>query len=190
MPKFLRLFVFVCFLSVSASAQKKCEWSTNVSDSLGTYKALKESIVYENKFGNSASYIFMSLQINNGVPYLNFKFMKRSKDFIPAECFDKTSRLYLQLDNGKVVTLIHTDSDDCGKSFYNEGYNTMLSDANFLFVKGSVEDLKASLVSMIRVRYATTVKDYPVVSELKSELTSETYKPQQFFIDYLDCLFN
>ena len=39
---------------------------------------------------------------------------QKSKDFLKANCFDKNSKLFLQLDNGKIITLLHLDQESCG----------------------------------------------------------------------------
>lgn len=187
MKSFLSAIILLCTLSVAAQ-KTKCEWSVNVKDSLGHYKAMKEFIMHEQVFGSSSTYIFFNLHKQEGLPYLSFKFLKKSKDFVPAECFNKSSRLFLQLDNGKVVTLIHPDVESCGTSIYNEGFNSMLLEGNFLFTKGSIEDLQESPISMIRIRYGTATVDYPLKSSFTSELDKITYEPQRYFIDRAKCL--
>ncbi len=183
-----RIIVFFLFSS-AIFAQKPCEFSTNVSDSIGTYKATQDYIVYERKFGNSSNYLFFSLELTNGIPTLNTKFISQSKDFIKANCFDKNSKMFLQLDNGKVITLIHTDSEDCGTPIHDgSGINNRVLSGVFLFMKDSMDELLKSPVSMIRIRYATETFDLIVKSELQSELTQKKYFPNTYFIDYLNCL--
>jgi hypothetical protein len=58
------------FLSLSLFAQKKCEYSVNVTDSLGTYKSTKEYMICEKNFAGNASYIFYSLELTDGMPTL------------------------------------------------------------------------------------------------------------------------
>lgn len=186
--RFSLLLFFSLLMCLNVSAQKPCEWSENGVDSLGTYKALKDFIAYENNFGKSGSYIIFSLREESGMPYLNYKFIRKSPDFIPVKCFDKNSRLFLQLDNGKVVTLLHVDKDQCGSNLFDKDMNTLLVDGTFVFMKGGIEDLKSSPVSFFRVRYTTETIDYPMQSELKSELNGKTYHPQRFFTDYLSCV--
>ncbi|NMH29050.1 hypothetical protein [Flavobacterium silvaticum] len=186
----MKRIALACLLLFSATlfAQKPCEWSANGKDSLGTYKALKDYVVYESNFGSSSTYVFLSLQVQNEIPYLHFQYIKKSKDFIAANCFDKNSRLFLQLDNGVIVTLKHIDQQSCGQTLMDSGFNSLISEGTFVFMNGTIEDLKSSPVSLLRVRYSTETFDYPMASQIKSELTKETYFPQKYFIDYLSCI--
>ena len=63
-------------------AQKPCEISTNVSDSIGTYKATKDYLLYEKNFAEKSSYIFASLILVDGIPALTIQSIDKSKDFI------------------------------------------------------------------------------------------------------------
>ena len=44
------LFTIVLLFSLSLSAQKPCEISVNVTDSIGTYKSTKDYLLYEKNF--------------------------------------------------------------------------------------------------------------------------------------------
>jgi hypothetical protein len=52
----------------------------------------------------------------------------------------------------------------------------------FMFVKGSIEELKSSPVSMMRIKYLTENEDYVIKKEFQSELNNEVYKPENYFI--------
>lgn len=184
-----RLLLLTIFLSQAALAQNPCEYSTNVVDSLGSYKATKDFIFYEKNFGGTSSYLFFSLVLTDGLPTLNTQFITKSKDFIKAYCFDKNSKMYLQLANGKVVTLIHMDSENCGTSLRGpEGMTNRVHSGIFMFLKDSFEDLKSSPVTLMRIRYAAETVDYIVKSELVSEMDGKTYKPETYFMDTLKCI--
>src|SRR6187431_2816020 len=111
--KYLSVLAF-CFLSLSLFAQKPCEYGVNVTDSIGTYKTTKEYLINEKVFGGNSSYIFCSLALTDGLPTMNLQLIQKSKDFMKANCFDKNSKLFLQLQNGKIVTLTHIDQESCG----------------------------------------------------------------------------
>ena len=85
-------------------AQKPCDYSTNVTDSLGTYKSTREYMICEKNFAGTSSYIFFSLLSTDGMPTLNVQLIQKSKSFLKANCFDKNSKLFLQLNNGKIIT--------------------------------------------------------------------------------------
>ena len=91
------LFLIVIFLySLNIVAQKPCEFSVNVKDSIGTYKETKSAIVHEFVFGNTSKHIFFALTSTDDMPSLSVLIIQKSKDFLKVNCFDKNSRIYLQ----------------------------------------------------------------------------------------------
>ncbi|WP_281299383.1 hypothetical protein [Flavobacterium limnophilum] len=185
-----RTVLLIIFLtSTTLFAQKTCEYSTNITDSIGTYKVTKEFMVYEKKFAGNSSYIFFSLALTDGTPTLNLQHIKKSKDFMKANCFDKDSKLFLQLNNGKIVTLLHIDQENCGSLLRdNEGYDNRVLSGIFMFVKGSMEDLKSSPVNLMRIKYLTDIEDYVMQKEFKSEMNNEVYHPETYFMENLRCI--
>jgi len=189
----MKLVVYTLFFLISSQlfAQIPCEYSQNIKDSIGTYKSTKEQLIYEKNFAGNKNYIFFTLVSTDGMPTLNINFIQKSKDFMKAKCFDKNSKLYLQLNNGKVVSLIHTNSETCGTMLRdNEGYDNRILTANFMFLKGSIEDLKNSPVNLMRIKYLTDVEDYVIKKEFQSEFDNTIYQPESFFINYLHCVEN
>jgi hypothetical protein len=183
------LFTIFILFNLNAFAQKPCDISMNVSDSIGKYKSTKNYLVYEKNFNEKSSYIFASLVLTDGTPSLNLQIIEKSKDFIKAKCFDKNSKIYLQLINGKIVTLIHIDKDDCGNLIRDEKeFNNRVLSGYFLFKKYGYKDLKNSPVSYIRIKYSTENVDYIFKKELKSELDGAVYEPENYFVNYMHCL--
>ena len=186
--KQLALLVFLC-ISGNILAQAPCDYSVNVTDSIGAYKSTKDHIIWEKNFAGNSSYIFYSLALTDGLPTLNLQMLQKSKDFMKANCFDKNSKLYLQLFNGKIVTLIHIDQENCGSLIRDDnGFDNRVITASFMFPKGSFEDLKSSPVSMMRIKYLTDNEDYILKKEFQSELDNKVYKPENYFISYLKCI--
>jgi hypothetical protein len=176
-------------MSSSLFAQKPCEYSVNVTDSIGTYKATKEYMIYEKVFAGNTNYIFYSLALTDGLPTLNLQLIRKSKEFLKANCFDKESKLFLQLNNGKVITLLHIDQEDCGTMLRDDkGFDNRILTGTFLFMKGSLDDLKNSPVNMLRIKYLTDIEDYVVKKEFQSELDNQIYEPDTYFINYLHCI--
>jgi hypothetical protein len=181
--------ITLLFFSLNIFAQKPCDYSANVNDSIGTYKSTKEYIVNEKVFGGNSSYIFYSLALTDGLPTLTVQLIQKSKDFIKANCFDKNSKLFLQLNNGKIITLIHIDQENCGTMIRDDkGFDNRVNTGIFMFMKDSFQDLKSSPVSMMRIKYLTDTEDYVFKKEFKSELTNEIYNPENYFIDNLKCI--
>jgi hypothetical protein len=181
------LFLFIVF-GTTVFAQKECEYSSDFTDSIGTYKATKDYIVHEKIFGNSKSTIYFSLINADGMPSLNFQLIEKSKDFIPAKCFDKNSKIYFQLQNGKIITLVGMDQETCGNTIRNGDENIRVLSSYFMFVKNTIEDLKNSKITYIRVKYSGEANDYIFKDELQSETDSVTYYPENYFVDYLKCI--
>ncbi len=176
-------------LSVLGFSQNPCEISENVTDSIGTYQSTMPYLVYEKNFGDDKSYLYLSLAITDGTPTLNFQHIRKSKNFMVADCFNSSSRLYLQLQNGKVITMVYADTDDCGTSVRTEGgYSNRIMSSNFYFTKGSLEDLKESPINFIRVKYASANTNYILKSSLISEMDGFAYEPETYFQRLLTCL--
>ena len=183
------VLLLVLLISSTLFAQKPCEYSANVTDSLGTYKSTKDYMIYEKNFAGNTNYIFYTLVVTDGTPTLNINFIQKSKDFLKANCFDKNSKLYLQLNNGKIITLLHIDQENCGTLIRDEkGFDNRVLTGTFMFMKGSFEDLKRSAVNMMRIKYLTDTEDYIIKKEFQSEMNSQVYQPETYFVNYLHCI--
>ena len=184
-------FTIVLLFTLSVSAQKPCEISTNITDSIGTYKATKEYLIYEKNFAEKSSYIFASLILADGIPALTIQSIEKSKDFIKAICFDKNSKIYLQLMDGNIITFYHDDSEDCGTLLRDENQmNNRVLSGSFIIRKENFDALKKSPVSLMRIKYGTETVDYIIKKDLKSELDGTAYEPEKYFMDYLHCIEN
>ena len=128
----------------------------------------------------------ISVAIATGI--VGIQIIKKNNEFIPAKCFDKNSKIYLQLENGKIVTLIAIDQETCGEAISKESENVRALTGYFLFMKESFQDLKKSPVSLMRIKFAGETEDYVLKSELISESNQNTYFPQNYFINYLKCV--
>ncbi|SHM03698.1 hypothetical protein [Flavobacterium saccharophilum] len=176
-------------LTFTAFAQKPCEYSANVTDSIGTYKITNECLISEKNFGNTFNYVFFALAQTDGLPTLNLQLIQKSKDFIKANCFDKNSRVFLQLQNGKVVTLMHVDQENCGTLIRDDkGYDNRVNTGIFMFLKDNFEELKKSPINIMRIKYLTSTEDYIVKNELKSEMNGKVYKPDTYLMENIRCV--
>ena len=176
-------------ISFTSFAQKPCEFNIDVTDSIGTYKSTKEYIISEENFAGNTNYIFFSLALTDGLPTLNVQMLQKSKGFLKANCFDKNSKLFLQLNNGKIITLIHIDEENSGSLIRDDkNFDNRVITGNFMFMKDSFEELKKSPVSLMRIKYLTDVEDYVIKKEFTSELNNLVYQPEKFFINTIQCL--
>jgi len=185
-----QLFTLTIFLlTLTAFAQKPCEYSTNVTDSIGSYKITNEYLVNEKNFGGTSNYIFFSLAQTDGLPTLNVQLIQKSKEFIKANCFDKNSKIFLQLQNGKIVSLMHINQENCGTLIRDEkGFDNRVNTGIFLFMKDNYEELKKSPVTLMRIKYLTNIEDYIVKSELTSEMNGKIFHPNTYFMDNIRCV--
>lgn len=183
---FLALYLFT---NLVAFAQKPCEIDTNVTDSLGTYKSTKQHMIFERSFADNSTTIFFSLTNTNGVLGLETQQLSSSFDFVKAVCLDANSRIYLQLNNGKIVTLLYSGNDTCGTLIRNhKNKNTRIISGNYLFAKENYEDLKVSPITFMRVKFAGETIDYPFKTEFVAEMDKKKYEPENYFINYLKCI--
>ena len=176
-------------LTIAGFAQKPCEYSANVTDSIGTYKVTNEYLMSEKYFGENFSYIFFSLAQTDGLPTLNLQLIQKSKDFIKANCFDKNSKIFLQLENGKIVSLMHINQENCGTLIRDDkGFDNRINTGIFMFMKDNFEELKKSPISIMRIKYLTDTEDYIVKRELTSELTGKVTHPNTYFMENIRCV--
>jgi hypothetical protein len=182
---FLALIILT---SLSTFAQKPCEIDSEFTDSLGTYKSLKQKLIFERDFAGNSTRLYFSLSTNNGVLSLDLELLQRSSEFIKANCLDQRSKLYLQLSNGKIVTLLHASHETCGTLIRGEdGVNNRIITSSFLFTKENFEDLKSNNVTFMRMQYAGETVDFPFKTSFVSDLDNKTYEPEKYFIENLKC---
>jgi hypothetical protein len=186
----ITLFILLLQSIIFAQKQNPCDYSSNITDSIGTYKETKSCLVYEKIFGNTSQFIFLSLISENGTPYLSIEIIQKSTDFISPKCFDKDSKVYFQLSNGKIYTLLNANEIDCAKLMYDneEKLNNRFLKGNFLFRKDDYEDIKKLPIAMMRIKFASETIDYVLPKELKSEKIIGTYEQENFFIKNFSCV--
>ena len=172
------------------TAQEECEYNTMVTEDGQEIKSTKEYMMYEKVFGNTSQFMFFSLMNTDGTPVLNFQYLAKSKDFPKIYCLDKSSKIYVQLANGKILTLISAVEDQCSGLIYDstEKNNIRVLTGSFYFTVGSLEELEKSPISFIRIKYSTETVDYPVKKEFVSESNSKKYNPETYFMDTLKCI--
>lgn len=183
--------IIIAFLIITSNciSQKNCEYSNEIKDSIGTYKTTKDYLVFEKNFGSTHDYVYFFLANTDGVPSLNAQFINKSAGFIKSKCVDKNSKLMFKLQNGKIITMIAVDKDDCGTMLTDENKNNIrLLTTQFLFLKGTLEELKSSPISFLRIKFLTETQDYVFTKRLLSEMDNLYYEPENYFINFLKCL--
>ncbi|KGO93910.1 hypothetical protein [Flavobacterium subsaxonicum] len=175
--------------SLMATAQD-CQYSVEDATPGEELKTTKDYLMYEKVFAGTSQFLFFSLSKSQGTPILNFQLLSKSKDFPQQYCLDAASKVYLQLNNGKIITLLSATEDQCAGLMYdnNEKNNIRVLTGMFLFTKGSLEELEKSQISFIRVKYATETVDYIIKKDLQSEAMGQKYEPETYFIKTLKCI--
>ena len=184
-------YIFLFLIPLFSSAQiNDCVYEVEQKTDSTSLKVLSEILIDEKIFGNTNEYLFFSLLNTDGVPMVELQLLQKSKDFIPAKCINNTSKIILQLKNGKIVTLLATSEEACSTLNYDEkeNNNIRILTGYFFFGKTNYEELRNSPIMLMRIQYAGDSKDYV----LKSELISETLKiksyPDRCFVDFLKCI--
>lgn len=188
MRQILSAILLVIGISLNAQ-QTKCDYDIEEKTDSTFIKKTSDYLIHEKDFVNSRDFVFFSLVNSDDTPYLNFQLLQKSKDFINPKCFDTTSKISLQLTNGKIITLLSA-GDICSKLNYDEKEknNIRLLNNYFLFSKDGFEDLKKYPISLMKVKYASETVDYVFRKELKSEAFKGDFYPENYFINYLKCL--
>jgi hypothetical protein len=63
-----QLIIILFLFTASNLAQTPCDYSENISDSIGTYKSTREYMISEKNFAGNSSYIFYSLALTDYLP--------------------------------------------------------------------------------------------------------------------------
>lgn len=182
------LILFSILFTSNLFSQIECEFDSDITDTSGTYKNTKDYVMHERYFGNNKATLFFSLVNADGLISLNVQFIQKNSDFIAAKCLDKNSKVYIQLANGKVITLLGIEQENCGNLVRNENENIRFISGYFLFMKDTYEELKKSQIEIIRIKFAGEMQDFIIKSELTSELDEKIYNPENYFINYLKCV--
>jgi len=188
----MRLLLFFLLISCVVTAQNTCEFDFEIKNDSIDYRETKKHLIYERIFGKKTNYAFVSLLNDGGYLMMNFQKVQKSDSFIETECFDKETRIYLQLTNGRIYTLLHIDRDVCSvrvpdiesKALHIRSLNT-----SFFFMEDDYQDLKKYPVALLQIRFSTGEKSsYVMEKELVSKNLEVTSHPERIFIDYYSCI--
>ncbi len=176
--------------SLSLFAQGDCNTSVETTEEGIEIITTKDYLMFERVFGNSTQFIFFSLTNSDGVPILNFQHLTKSTDFPKIHCLDENSRIYFQLTNGKIITLLSAQEEHCASMLYDgeEKKNISILTSSFVFTKGTLEELEKSPISLMRVKYSTETVDYTIKKKITGESVEGTFFPENYFINNLKCI--
>lgn len=188
MNKILILLLIIPVFSIAQT--KDCVYDLEEKTDSTSLKVLPQKLMHEKIFGNSSDYIFFALINENNTPILNMQLLQKSNDFLPTKCLGKSSKVFIQLDNGKIITLMNAFEELCSDLNYDTTTknNIRILNAFFYFTKTNYEELKNSPISLMRIQFTGETKDYVFKKLLFSEVLMETSNPASYFMDYLKCV--
>ncbi len=185
------LLFILLFSGISLYAQKPCEYDFEVKNDSINFRETKKQLIYEREIGKKTNYAFVSLINDNGYIMLNFQKIQKSDTFIETECFDKESRIFLQLSNGKIYTLIHMDKEVCSARYpdVDNKLNIRVLNTFFYFTKDDFEDLKKYPVNIMQIRYGANDKTtYVMEKQIVSKNLNVTSHPESIFLNNYYCV--
>lgn len=184
------IFILLLFPFNTIAQQNDCKYDIEEKTDSTSFKSLPDVLIDEKIFGNSNEYLFFSLLNTDRVPMLKLQLLQKSKDFIPAKCVNNTSRIIVQLKNGKIVTLIANTEESCSVLNFDEKEknNIRILTGYFFFGKTNFEELKNSPITLMRIQLVGDSKDYVLKSELNSETLKTKSNPDRYFMDYIKCI--
>lgn len=187
----MRYIIVFFFISLFASAQKPCEFDLEIKNDSISFREIKKHLIYEKEFAQKSEYAFISLVNDSGYVMLNFQRVQKSDSFIETQCFDKDTKMYLELTNGKTYTLIHLDKDICSSriSDLENKSNIRFLDTSFFFTQDNYEDIKKFPVFILHIQLPTGEKiSYILEKELISKNLGITSNPDTYFMNYYKCV--
>ena len=178
MKNLIYLFILIPFMHFAQT--KTCTYEYEEKTDSTSVKILPKKLIYEKVFGSSREFLQFSLMNNNGVPTLIIQQIQKSQDFITTNCLNKSSRIIVQLENGKIISLLSANEDVCSALAYNEEdkSNIRIITGYFVFTKTNYEELKRSPISLMRIQYLGGSKDYVIEKEIQSGLSIESAKQE------------
>ena len=186
-----KIYILLLLIPLFSRAQTTdCVYEVEQKTDSTSLKVLSEVLIDEKIFGNTNEYLFFSLLNSDGVPMLELQLLQKSKDFIPAKCINKTSKIIVQLQNGKIVTLLANEEERCSVLNYDEKEknNIRVLTGFFFFGITNYEELKNSPITLMRIQYVGDSKDYVIKSELISETLNTKSNPDFYFMNYMKCI--
>lgn len=191
MKTFFKLATFFLLTNLSFSQDKACDFEIDIATDTSSTRVLKDKIIDESIFGNTTSFLTFKMFEVDGVLGVNFQYLQKSKDFLSPICIDKTTKIILDLSNGKQVKLVNSaDTETCNELQYDaiNKNNIRVLTGFFYFAPENFQDLKTEKVYLIKITATTGDVNFVIKPELNSEIYKEKSTPDTYFIDYLKCL--
>lgn len=188
MKQLLGLFLYFSPLLLIGQ-NTPCDLDYEIQNDSVQVKRYHQTLIYELDMGKNGESLFANLIEIGDTPLLEIQYIQKSTDFIPLLCFDRRSMLSIQLLNGTVVSLRHFNTDICSNFIYDKDQkNIRVINSYFKLEPKDFDILKASKISMIRIRFLTDIKTYSIKNELYSNSHATSFEPALFFQKSIPCL--
>ncbi len=171
----------------------ECVYFQNYKNDFETYKSTRLYMVYLRSFSGNFERIYFTLAKKNEIPYLNIDLIYKgtNEEYGENICFDENSKLLIKLKDGKTVTLLHIENEDCYKNVINgvRDVSRNLS-GSFRFLQEDIEILKNSPLETMQIVFENEKKEYVFQITAYSEVENKTFEPQTYFQNYINCIEN
>jgi hypothetical protein len=171
----------------------ECVYFQNYKNDFETYKSTKLYLVFLRSFSGNFERIYFTLAKKNEIPYLNIDLIYKGTDEEYGEniCFGEKSKLLIKLKDGKTVSLLHIETEDCYKNVVNgvRDVSRNLS-GSFRFLQEDIETLKNSPLETMQIVFENEKKEYAFQINAYSEVENKTFEPQTYFQNYMNCIEN
>lgn len=183
-------FALILIGLLSTAQNKDCVYDFEEKTDSTSIKIIEPKIIHEKIFGNTTEIIQFELINQNNIPIVKLQQIQKSTEFIPLSCINKKSKIFFQLQNGSIVTLISVTDDACGVYNYlaETKSNIRVIDSYFAFTKNNYNQLKESPISLMRIQFADGSKEYVIKDKHTSELQKVEVEPSKVFMNYLHCI--
>jgi hypothetical protein len=170
-----------------------CVYFQNYKNEIENYKSTKISLVYLRTNSGNFERIYFSLAKKNEIPYLNIDLIYKgsNEEYGNNLCFGNKSKLIFNLKDGKKVTLLHIENEDCYKNVINGTRDVSRNlSGSFRFLQDDISALKNSIFETLQLVFENEKKDYEIQNKVFSELENITYEPQIYFQKNIQCIEN
>ena len=188
---FLKTSALFLFINLTFSQDKICDFEMNIVTDTSSTRVLTDEIIDESIFGNTTSFLTFKMFEINGVLGINFQYLQKSKGFLSPICIDKSTKIFLELSNGKQVKLINSaDLESCNELQYDaiNKNNVRVLSGFFYFSPENFQDLKTEKVYLIKIKANTGDLNFVIKPILNSEIYKTKSTPDTYFMENLKCL--
>ncbi len=206
MKTIIKIFPLFLLLGTFQLSAQDCAYKTNEVDKFTKQRIIETPLqtVINVKQLSSEYAVHLALKSVNEDKYLRVSFDWKTPSFVIKRFWQKKSKVFFNLKNGRTVVLHYGESDYSKKSSSQrktykgktKGYVNSL-ESNFRLLEGDIALLETSPIIQMRIEIEEgETYDFEILESAKSPLLGipstgtrlKKTKPQQYFIGKLACL--